>query len=361
MIQVGLPAESKRGERDLTAESEDLQLSVLDQSPVRRGESAATALGETLALGELTDRLGYERFWVAEHHNLPGFAGTSPEVLIGQIAARTKKIRVGSGGVMLSHYSALHVAENFRVLEALHPGRIDLGLGRAPGSDPRTAAALAYPDRARDIRHYPEQIDDLLAYLGPGHEPAHPFAGVRAAPSEGTAPAVWLLGSGIDSAHMAAERGLPYAYAHFFGASVEYAPAIVESYRSRFQPSEYGAKPRLMVAVQVICADSEERAEELSMSLGLARLLLAKGTPQAIASVEEARAYPYSVAERAFLDDFRRICVLGEAEQVEEELRGLASTFGTREFAVVTVCHDFEARCASYEYLAARFQLSSQA
>ncbi|NNL86911.1 MAG: MsnO8 family LLM class oxidoreductase, partial [Myxococcales bacterium] len=192
------------------------QLSVLDQSPVRRGSSAAEALAETVALAELCDELGYERFWVAEHHNLPGFAGTSPEVLIGAIAGRTARIRVGSGGVMLSHYSSLHVAESFRVLEALHPNRIDLGLGRAPGSDQLTAAALAHPGRQRDVAAYPEQLDSLLAYLGSGFEGSHPFSRVRAAPTPGPVPEVWLLGSGIDSALLAAERGLPFGYAHFF-------------------------------------------------------------------------------------------------------------------------------------------------
>src|SRR5437667_2625143 len=156
-----------------------LHLGVVDQSPVREGGTAADALRETIALAVATEAMGYERYWVAEHHNVPNSAGTSPEILVGQIAAHTKSIRVGSGGVMLSHYSALKVAENFRLLETLYPGRIDLGLGRAPGSDQLTAAALAYPGRPRDISYFPEQITDLLGYLGNDLDPQHPFAALH--------------------------------------------------------------------------------------------------------------------------------------------------------------------------------------
>src|SRR5882762_4813368 len=216
-----------------------LSLGVLDQSPVRSGGNVADALHETLDLAELCDRLGYRRYWLAEHHSTKGLAGSSPEVLIGQIAARTSRIRVGSGGVMLQHYSALKVAETFRVLESLFPGRIDLGIGRAPGSDPRTSAALAYPGGVRDIRYFPEQVDDVIAYLADTVDPAHPFAGVHAGPTPTTMPEIWLLGSGFDSAYLAAQRGLPFSYAHFFGIGVEQGPDIVESYRSQFRPSAF--------------------------------------------------------------------------------------------------------------------------
>ncbi len=335
-----------------------VRLSVLDQSPVRRGSNAATALRETVALAEHCDALGYERFWVAEHHNLPGFAGTSPEVLIGEIASRTRGIRVGSGGVMLPHYSALHVAEGFRVLEALHPGRIDLGLGRAPGSDPLTAAALAHPGGQRDVATYPEQVDTLLAYLGAGLPASHPFARVKAAPTDGSAPQVWLLGSGIDSALLAAERGLPFAFAHFFASSLEYAPAIVDAYRKHYRPSDHWPAPRLLLAVSVICAPTEEEAVDLSGSLGLARLLLARGRPEAIASVDEARSYPYTPEERAFVDSFRSACVLTTPDAVAAALGRMVDEFGADEIAAVTVCHDFDARKRSYSYLAEACGLS---
>ena len=234
-----------------------LTLSVVDQSPVRQGGTAADALRETVELAIVTEKLGYQRFWVAEHHNLSGFAGTCPEILIGQIAACTSTIRVGSGGVMLSHYSALKVAETFRILESFYPGRIDLGIGRAPGSDQRTAAALAYPGEVKDIRYFPEQVDDVIGYLTNQLPSDHPFTNVRAAPTPGTAPEVWLLGSGYDSAILAAERGLPFSYAYFFGIGVENGVTIVENYRQRFRPSPYLAEPRVNVTVQVLCAETE--------------------------------------------------------------------------------------------------------
>ena len=185
-----------------------LQLSVLDQSPVREGGTATEALQETIALAVATEAMGYRRFWVAEHHNAGNYAGTSPEILIGQIAARTRTIRVGSGGVMLTHYSALKVAENFRLLQSLYPGRIDLGIGRAPGSDSLTAAALAYPGMARDVRHFPQQVADVLAHLSDTLDRSHPFSGVHAGPGQPAGiPDLWLLGSRVESAHIAAQDG----------------------------------------------------------------------------------------------------------------------------------------------------------
>ena len=240
-----------------------LSLSVVDQSPVRQGCTAGEALWESVELAAAVEKLGYQRYWVAEHHNLPNFAGTSPEILIGQLAARTKSIRVGSGGVMLSHYSALKVAENFRVLSAMYPGRIDLGIGRAPGSDPLTAAALAYPGRAREVSQFPRQVTDLLAYLSEGPAEGHPFAGVRAGPGPADAPVVWLLGSRVESAYLAAQLGLPFSYAHFFGHGVEDGPDIVEGYRKHFQPSPHLPAPLVNVTVHVLCAETEAEARRL--------------------------------------------------------------------------------------------------
>ena len=329
-----------------------LRLSVVDQSPVRRGGSAGDALRETIELAVLCEALGYARYWVAEHHNLPGFAGTAPEILIGQIAARTRSLRVGSGGVMLPHYSALKVAETFGMLEALFPGRIDLGLGRAPGSDPRTAAALAYPGRPRDVAFYPEQVDDLIELLGAASGDGSRFAGIRAAPTPSGVPEVWLLGSGLDSALLAAERGLPFSFAHFFGTSADYAPTVAEHYRVNFRPSEACPEPRLSVGVQVVCAEQTEEAERLVSSLGMARLNLAKGTPGPIVSPDEALSYPYSPEERAFVDSYRRVTVVGDPASVRGELESIAAECGTDDLAVVTICFDFAARCRSYELVA---------
>src|SRR5688572_25704142 len=210
-----------------------LRLGVLDQSPVRSGATPAEAIQETLALARATDRLGFHRYWLAEHHSTPALAGPSPEVLIPQIAAATSGIRVGSGGVMLSHYSALKVAEQFRVLETLFPGRIDLGIGRAPGSDQRTAWALA--GGGRDIEQFPQQIADVVAWLHDRLPDQHPFGGVRAMPAGPTAPEVWLLGSSDASALYAADQGLAFSFAHFINA--DGGPEVTRLYRERFRPS----------------------------------------------------------------------------------------------------------------------------
>jgi luciferase family oxidoreductase group 1 len=329
-----------------------LRLSVVDQSPVRKGGTAADALRESLALAERADALGYERYWVAEHHNLPGIASTSPEILIGQIAARTRRIRVGSGGVMLTHYSALKVAENFRMLETLFPGRIDLGLGRAPGSDQRTAAALAYPGPMRDVHRYPEQIDDLVAFLADDLPPGHPFHGIHAGPTPGGMPEVWLLGSGIDSALLAAERGLPFSFAHFFGAHAGNGPAIVRAYRQRFVPSGGCPEPRVHVAVMALCAESEAEAQVHAASLRLSRLNLARGVHAGIASPEEALAYPYSPAELDYLARTTTPAVVGDPQQVLVRLQEIAKDYETAELGIVTLCFHFAARLRSYELLA---------
>jgi luciferase family oxidoreductase group 1 len=336
-----------------------LRLSVVDQSPVRKGGTAAEALRETLALAERADALGYERYWVAEHHNLPGIASTSPEILIGQIAACTQRIRVGSGGVMLSHYSALKVAENFRMLETLFPGRIDLGLGRAPGSDQRTAAALAHPGAMRDVRHYPDQVDDLIGFLADDLGPAHPFRGIHAGPTPGGMPEVWLLGSGIDSALLAAERGLPFSFAHFFGAHGGNGPAIVAAYRERFTPSRWCAAPRVHVGVMVVCAETQERAEYHAASLKLSRLNLARGVPSGLPSPEEALAHPYSAAEIDYLARATMPAIVGDPPRALAGLAALARDYATPELGVVTFAYDPAARVRSYELLMAEVRRGS--
>ena len=337
-----------------------LQLSVLDQSPVREGGMATDALHETIALAVATEALGYQRFWVAEHHNLGNFAGTSPEILIGQIAARTRSIRVGSGGVMLTHYSALKVAENFRLLQSLYPGRIDLGIGRAPGSDSLTAAALAYPGTARDVRHFPQQVADVMAYLSDSLDRSHPFSGVHAGPGQpaGT-PDVWLLGSYVESAHMAAKMGLPFSYAHFFGNGAENGPLIVESYRRHFQPSASLAEPLVNVGVHVLCAETEEEALRLATSRNLMKLRSALGVRSGVPSVEEAVAYPYRPEESAYLEQVKRSYVDGNPQQVKAKLEDLADLYQTTDLTIVTICHGFAERVRSYELLGEVCELKS--
>ena len=332
--------------------SKELVLSVVDQSPVRKGGTAGDALRETIELAMATDALGYHRYWLAEHHNLANFAGTSPEVLIGQVAARTSRIRVGSGGIMLPHYSALKVAENFRLLEALYPGRIDLGIGRAPGSDPLTAAALAYPGQPRDVGHFPQQVQDVLSYLADGPQSGHPFAGVHAGPGSTSMPQVWVLGSRYEGAFLAAQMGLPFAYAHFFGLGTEEGPAIVEGYRRRFQPSEHLQEPLVNVTVAVLCADTEEEAVRLGSSRNLSRLQSVLGRGEGIPPVEEALAYKYGTDELAFVGQHRRRCIEGDPQQVKEGLETVAQAYQTHDIGVVTICYGFAERVRSYELVA---------
>ena len=331
---------------------ERLRLSVVDQAPVRKGDTGGDALREAIELAVTVEKLGYERYWVAEHHNLPSLAATSPEILIGQIAAATRRIRVGSGGVMLLHYSALKVAENFHMLESLFPGRIDLGLGRAPGGDQKTAAALAYPARMRDARFYPELVDDLIGFLS-GELPAdHPFSGVHAGPTDGTMPTVWLLGSAVGSAELAAERGLPFSYAHFFGASAAQGPAIVDRYRKAFRPSPHCPEPRVNVAVSVLCAESQEEVDYHGISMKVSRLNMVRGIRSGIVPPEEALAHEFTEEERLFLEQQGGKAIQGTPEQVKAGLEAIAEQFGTTDLGVVTICYDSEARARSYALVA---------
>lgn len=332
--------------------SQTLHLGVVDQSPIRAGGTAADALRETIALAVATEAMGYERYWVAEHHNGSNFAGTCPEILIGQIAARTRSIRVGSGGVMLSHYSAFKVAETFRLLETLYPGRIDLGIGRAPGSDQLTAAALSYPGRPRDISYFPEQVTDLLGYLGDDLAPQHPFTAVHAGPGKGTMPEVWLLGSRTESAYLAAMLGLPFSYAHFFAIEVEDGPAIVEGYRRHFRPSASLSEPRVGIGVHVLCAETEAEARRLATSRNLSKLKSALGQRGPVPSVETALAYNYRPQELAYMAQFSRSYVDGTPQQVKAGLEAIAEQYNTTDMSIVTICYGFAERVRSYELVA---------
>ena len=331
-----------------------MRLSVLDQSPIRSGGTAVDAIHETLELAQVCERLGYHRYWLAEHHSSRGLAGTSPEVLIGQVAARTSRIRVGSGGVMLTHYSALKVAEQFRTLETLFPGRIDLGIGRAPGSDQRTAWALA-TGGMRDIEQFPQQIADVVAWLHDRLPPGHPFAGVRAMPAGPTTPDVWLLGSSDASALYAAEQGLGFSFAHFINA--DGGPDVTRLYRERFRPSPERAAPEASAAIWVVCADTEEDARRLLKCRQLALLRLYTGRYGPFPSVEEAESFPYTARDLAIIEHTSGRTVAGTPAVVRERLEAMASVYGVDELVIVTITHDFKARVRSYELLADAFGL----
>ena len=336
-----------------------IALGVLDQSPIREGGTAAEALAETLRLARAAERLGYERYWLAEHHNSRGLAGSAPEVLIARVAAETSAIRVGSGGVMLSHYAPLKVAENFRLLETLYPGRIDLGLGRAPGSDGLTAAALTRGPGALGIRHYPAQVADLLRFVADELPEDHEFRGVHASPPGPVAPEPWLLGSSLESASLAAEFGLPFSFAHFIAEA--WAGEAIALYRRRFRPSRWLAEPRVSAGVAVTCADTDERAGELAMSRWLWRLRNRQGLGAGVPSVEAALAEPLTPAERDYIDFQRANALVGSPPLVRERLEALAAELGVAEFVVVTITHDYADRLRSYELLAEAFGLAPRA
>ncbi len=331
------------------------RLSVLDQSPIRAGGTPAQAIAETVQLAEACERWGYRRYWLAEHHASEGLAGTAPEVLIARVAAATKTMRVGSGGVMLSHYSALKVAETFRVLEALYPGRIDLGIGRAPGSDYRTSVALQAGPGAAGIEQFPNQVQDLLAYLSDTLPAGHPFAGIAAQPRGETAPEPWLLGSSDASASIAAYFGTAFSFAQFI--TDEGGPQIMQAYRAHFRPSRWRTAPEGSIGVFVLCAETEEAANRLALSRDLSRLRLEQGRLGPVPTVAEAEAYAYTADDRARIAFNRRRQVVGTPAQAKARLLELGAAYGVDEFVVVSICHDFAARLRSYELLADAFGL----
>ena len=327
-----------------------LQLSVLDQSPIAEGMTAEEALENTVKLAQHVEQLGYKRFWVSEHHDTNSLAGSSPEVLLGHIGAKTSRIRIGSGGVMLPHYSPYKVAENFHVLAGLHPGRVDLGIGRAPGGMPRATIALQ-GDRRRSVDRYPEQIDDLLGYLYDALPPVHPLYGVKATPIVQSPPELWLLGSSSETAKLAADKGLPYVFAQFING--EGGEHYMRLYRDRFVPSPYLAEPRGMVAVFAICAETDEKAEWIAGSLDLSLLMIEQGMAlDGTPSPEKAAAYPYSPYERKRVEDNRRRMIVGSPTRVKDELYRLSETYETEEIMLVTITYDFEDKLASFRLIA---------
>ena len=335
-----------------------LRLGVLDQSPVAEGSSRSQALRNTLDLATLADGRGYHRYWVAEHHGAATLAGTSPEALIGPIAALTSQIRVGSGGVMLPHYSPFKVAETFSVLGGLFPGRIDLGIGRTDGTDDPVPVFALQRDRNHPaLDDFGHQLTELIAYLHSGFTAEHPFAGLPALlPGRPDGPAPWLLGSSAQSAVWAAQLGLPYAFADFInpGGGVD----IVNLYRDRFTPSERLQAPRVLVAVWALCADSAEEADALAASARMVAVLARRGTSVPVPPVPTAlqfiqRRAGEAVPARA---PGKRM-VVGAPAVVRDDLQQLAADYGVDELLVVTVTHEHLARRRSYELLADAFAL----
>ncbi|HVB06390.1 MAG TPA: LLM class flavin-dependent oxidoreductase [Acidimicrobiales bacterium] len=329
-------------------------LSVLDQSPMPEGSSASEVLANTVELAQLTERLGYRRYWLAEHHGTLGLAGSAPEILIAHVAAHTTSIRVGSGGVMLSHYSPLKVAEQFHLLESLHPGRIDLGLGRAPGGEPLTSIALQRNREHPAGDDFLEQLAELVAWFGGRFPEQHPFARLAATPLPEGNPPIWLLSSSGYSAAVAGHYGMGLCFAHFI--SDEGGPAAVEHYRARFTEAWPEDEPQATFAVGVICAESDAEADELATSADLWRLRSRRYNERGpVPSVASARAFPYSPTDRSFIEQSRQKLIVGSPGVVRERLETLAAAYGAEEIVIVTVIHDHAARLRSYELLAETF------
>ncbi|MEV0339530.1 LLM class flavin-dependent oxidoreductase [Nocardia sp. NPDC050713] len=323
----------------------DVPLSVLDLAPVQTGASPGEALAATTELARRTEALGYRRFWVAEHHNMPGIASSSPSVVIAHLAAATTAIRVGSGGVMLPNHAPLVVAEQFGTLDALHPGRIDLGIGRAPGTDQATALALRRTSEGLSAESFPSELADLLRYFrgaGPG--------GITATPGRGAEPEIWLLGSSGYSAQVAAVLGVRFAFAHHI--SPNNTEAALALYRNSFRPSEHLEQPYAIVAFSAICADTDEQADAMARPRDLAFLSLMSGRPRALPTPEEAAAFRPSERESHFIEQRRAGQVMGSPETVRGQLDDLLRRTEADELMLNTLVYDIEDRARSFELIA---------
>jgi luciferase family oxidoreductase group 1 len=328
-------------------------LSVLDQTPVIDGHTAADAIAATVELAQLADDLGYTRYWCAEHHGLLAVSNPCPEVMLARLGSVTKRIRIGSGGVMLPYYSPFKVAEQFLMLEALFPDRVDLGVGRAPGGDMRTAQAVAAGAYNRgDI--FAEQVTDLVALIDGKLPSDHLAYGVGLQPQISTRPQLWMLGSSDFGGHLAAQLGMRFAFAHFINA--HFGHHVGNAYRERFQPG-HETKPYLAAAVFAICADTEEEAQLLEKAVDLRRVQMAYGLNLQIPSLSQAASQQYGERERLVIEREKARSVIGTPETVTERLLELKSRFNADELIILTVAGSYGARLRSYELLAEAFEL----
>jgi luciferase family oxidoreductase group 1 len=327
-------------------------IGVLDQSPVLSGTSATDAVRETVYLAQMAEDLGYHRYWLAEHHSIAALADPCPEILLARIGAATKRIRIGTGGILMPYYSPLKIAEVFRMLEALYPGRMDLGLGRAPGGDMRTAQAMA-GGRYLSAEGFPQQVQDLMGFLDGSLAPNHPFARVKAMPAGPTQPEIWLLGSSDYSGLLAAQLGTRFAFAHFISAHG--GDAVARAYRARFAPSGRLTRPYAAVCVFVICAPTREQAERLAKAVDLRRLHMARGIDAPVPTLEEAERHVYDPHERAYVQEQRARLIHGDPGQVRERLLELKESFQADEMLVLTSSGDAQTRRLSYRLVAETF------
>jgi luciferase family oxidoreductase group 1 len=326
-----------------------IPLSVLDQSPVISGCSARQAIEETLALARRAEALGYRRYWLAEHHAIAAIGDPCPEVLLARLGAETKTMRIGTGGVLLPYYSPFKVAEVFRMLEALYPGRIDLGIGRAPGGDARTARAVG-GGRSPDAGQFPQQVWELVGYLEGTLPQDHPDRGVKVQPEGPGVPEVWLLGSSDYSGALAAQLGLRFAFAHFINARG--GDAVMQAYRAQYQPSPREPAPRGLLCCFVICAKSDAEAERQARVMDLRRLEMALRLESPVPTLAQAEARAYSAEERAYIKSQRARTVVGDPGRCRARLLELAAQYAADELMVVTITGDYATRLRSYELLA---------
>ena len=331
-------------------------LSILDLSPITTGHSGAVALNNSIDLARLADRLGYTRYWVAEHHNLPSVASSAPDIMIGQIAAATQRIRVGSGGVMLPNHAPLTVAERFKVLEALFPGRIDLGLGRAPGTDRITSVALRRRQDVRDDDDFLERFQELILLETRGFPEDHPFRNVRAMPADVPLPPIYLLGSSGYSAELAALVGAGFAFAHHF--ATHDAVEAMTTYRAHFKPSAALPRPHAILAVAAVAADSDAEAERLAGTIDLNFVRRARGEYLPLASPDEAAAYDYSPIDRERIRQNRARLFAGTPATIIARLEPLIAATQADEVMITTMIYDHAARRRSYALLAQAFGLT---
>ena len=331
-------------------------LSVLDLSPVTTATPGAQALNNSLDLARFADGLGYTRYWVAEHHNLPTIASSAPDIMIGQIAAVTSRIRVGSGGVMLPNHAPLMVMERFKVLEALFPGRIDLGLGRAPGTDQITSLALRRRQDVQEQDDFLDRFQEMLLFEQKGFPPNHPFAKVTAMPADVPLPPIWLLGSSDYSARLAAMVGMGFSFAHHFSDLPPEGPML--AYRDQFKPSQWRTSPYAILGVALIAAETEEAADRAASSADLHFVRRAKGEFAPLASPEEAAAYPYTPMDRQRIPANRRRLMVGTPAALRERLAALAAATKADEVMITTMVYDHAARKRSYELMSQAFALA---
>lgn len=327
-----------------------MKVSILDQSPVSAGKTAQDALHESLKLAQLGERLGYTRYWIAEHHDFPGLTCPAPEIMLGYIGGQTKTIRIGSGAVLLPHYKPYKVAESFNMLATLFPGRIDLGIGRAPGGSAEATMALSH-NYLEKVRQLPDSLQELLQFLQGDFPSGHMYSKISPSPVPETSPVPWLLGTSKRSALLAAEKGLPYAYGQFM--SDKDGTEIIEDYHKHFVPHSKRQRPYSLLAVSVICAATEEEAEEAALSGFIWKLQLGKGEGRSgVPTLEEAKRYPLNAEEEETLRKMREKSIVGSPAKVKKKLEEMKSAYHADELMVVTITHRYEDRLRSYELLA---------